>query len=141
VLAPPFHVHFYPWVRPARTGKCAGYSFGKTLPEMDARLISAFRRQGHNRNRGPGISILLFACLLACALARQRFLYPFLFSGLQVKRVTFYFFNDVLLLHFPLKATQGVFERLAFLQSDFCQKKLHPQTGPVGLVSYCKTSP
>jgi len=38
----PFSSALLPWVRPARTGKCAGYSFGKTLPEMDARLISAF---------------------------------------------------------------------------------------------------
>lgn len=47
--------------------------------------------------------------------------------------MTFYFFYDVLLLHFPLKATQGVFERLAFLQSDFCQRNYTPK--PVRLDS------
>ena len=41
--------------------------------------------------------------------------------------MTFYFFNDVLLLHFPLEATQGVFERFAFLQSDFCQRNYTPK--------------
>ena len=47
--------------------------------------------------------------------------------------MTFYFLNDVLLLHLPLKATQGVFERLAFLQSDFCQRNYTPK--PVRLDS------
>jgi len=110
VLAPPFSscASTLGSARPHWEG--CGIQLGKTLPEMDARLISAFRRQGHNRDRGPGISILLLACLFACAFARQRFLYPFFLSGLQVKRVTFNFFNDVLLLHLPLKATQGVFE-------------------------------
>jgi hypothetical protein len=37
------------------------------------------------------------------------------------------------LLHLPLKATQGVFERLAFLQSDFCQRNYTPK--PVRLDS------
>jgi len=36
-------------------------------------------------------------------------------------------------LHLPLKATQGVFERLAFLQSDFCQRNYTPK--PVRLDS------
>jgi hypothetical protein len=76
---------------------------------MDARLISAFRRQGHIRICGPDFSILLLACFLACALACKRFLNPLFLAGFQVKRVTLYFFNDVLLLHFPLEATQGVF--------------------------------
>src|ERR1700675_3319313 len=71
-------------------------------------------------------SVLLFACFLAGALACQRFLYPFFFAGFQVEGVTFYFFNNVLRLHFPLEATQGVFERLAFLQSDFCQETTPP---------------
>ena len=84
--------------------------------------------------------VLLFACFLAGAFACQRFLHPFLLAGFQVEGVTFYLFNDVLRLHFPLEATQGVFERLAFLQSDFCQRNYTPKPVLLGLVSYCKLS-
>jgi hypothetical protein len=52
--------------------------------------------------------------------------------------VTFYLFNDVLRLDFPLEATQGVFKRLAFLQSDFCQRNYTPKLVLFGLDSYCK---
>ena len=69
----------------------------------------------------PCSLILFLACFLACAFARQCFLDPLLLAGFQVKGVTLDFLNDVLLLHFPLEATQGVLERFAFLQSDFCQ--------------------
>jgi hypothetical protein len=82
--------------------------------------------------------LLLLACFLAGALACQRLLHPFFFTGLQVKRVTFHFLDNVLLLDFPLKATQGVFERLAFLQSYFCQRNYTPKLVLVELVSYCK---
>jgi hypothetical protein len=71
--------------------------------------------KGPNRGCDPpclvfATSILLFACFLAGALACQRFLYPFLFAGFQVEGVPLYFFNDVLRLHFPLEAAQGVFQ-------------------------------
>ena len=82
--------------------------------------------------------VLLFTGFLACALAGQRFLHPFLLAGLQVKGVTFYFLNNVFRLHFPLEPTQGVFQRLAFLQSDFCQSNYTPKPVLFGLVSYCK---
>lgn len=84
--------------------------------------------------------ILFFAGFLACALACQRFLYPFFLAGFQVEGVTFYFFNNVLRLHFPLEATQGVLERFAFLQSDFCQRNYTPKLVLLGLDSYCKIS-
>jgi hypothetical protein len=64
---------------------------------------------------GPKFLLLFFPCLLATAFACQRFLYPPSLAGLEIKGVTLYFFYDVLLLHFPLKATQGIFQRLAFL--------------------------
>ena len=86
----------------------------------------------------PRCLILFFACFLAGALACQRFLYPFFLAGLQVEGVTFYFFNNVLRLDFPLEATQGVFKRLAFLQSDFCQRNYTPKLVLFGLDSYCK---
>jgi hypothetical protein len=81
---------------------------------------------------GPRISwphalFLLFPCLFACALARQRLFHPLFFARLQVEGVTFHFLNDVLLLHLSLKATQGIFERFAFLQSNFCQRNYTPK--------------
>ena len=79
------------------------------MPEMDARRSAAVEGGAACSLRPPGLSVLLLACLLACALARQRFLYPFPLAGFQVKRVTLYFLNNVLLLYLPLEATQGIF--------------------------------
>jgi hypothetical protein len=45
------------------------------------------------------------------------------------------------LLHLPLEATQGIFERFAFLQSDFSQLNYTPKPVLSGLVSYCKPEP
>ena len=75
-------------------------------------------------------SFLLFALFFAAAFACQSFLHAFLFAWLQVKGVAFHFLDNVLLLNLPLKAPQSIFERLAFLRSNFCQRVLHPQTGP-----------
>jgi hypothetical protein len=79
------------------------------MPEMDARRSALLKAGAACSLRPPGLSVLLLACLFACALACQRFLHPLLFAGLQVKRVTLYFLNDVLLLHLPLETTQGIF--------------------------------
>jgi len=35
------------------------------------------------------------------------------------------FFNDVFLLYFPFEPSQSTFERLAILEMDFCQLKIH----------------
>jgi hypothetical protein len=75
----------------------------------------------------PKLLVLLFACFLTGALACQRFLHAFLFARLQIKGVTFHFLDDVLLLHLPLEATQGIFQRFAFLQSDFSQRNYTPK--------------
>jgi len=64
---------------------------------------------------GPEILLLFFACFLAAAFACQRFFHPPFLAGFQMKGVTLHFLNDVLLLHFTLEATQGIFQRLAFL--------------------------
>jgi hypothetical protein len=82
--------------------------------------------------------VLFFACFLAGALASQRLFHTFLFAGLQIKGVTFHFLDDVLGLDFTLEAAERVFERLAFLQSDFCQLNYTPKLVLVELVSYCK---
>jgi hypothetical protein len=70
---------------------------------------------------------LFFSRFLATTLPRQCFLCPLFFARLQVKGVTFHFLNDVLLLHLALEATQSVFERFAFLQSDFSQRNYTPK--------------
>jgi len=77
---------------------------------MNAVSTFKWRFEGHNRSCDPRCLILLFASFFAGALACQRFFHPFFLAGFQVEGVTFYFFNDVLRLHFPLEAAQGVFE-------------------------------
>ena len=52
--------------------------------------------------------VLLFTCLLAAALARQRFFHALLFARLEVEGVTLHFLDNVLLLDFSLKTPQGV---------------------------------
>jgi len=104
-------------------------------------MLDQFLNEGLRATTGVvtlGFLVLLFACFLAGALACQRFLDPFFLAGFQVEGVTFYFFNDVLRLNFPLEAAQGVFERFAFLQSDFCQRNYTPKLVLFGPVSYCK---
>lgn len=87
---------------------------------------------------GPDDSILLFARFLTAALTCERFFDPLLLSRLQVKRVTFHFFDDVLLLYLPLEAAKRIFEGLALLQSDFSQTDYTPllvQNGPLVMAS------
>ena len=53
--------------------------------------------------------VLLFTCLFAAALARQRFFHALLFARLEVEGVTLHFLDDVLLLDLALKTPQRVF--------------------------------
>jgi len=73
--------------------------------------------------------VLFLACFLAAALASQRFFYSLPLAGLQVKRVTLYFLDNVLGLYLPLEPPQGVFEGFTLLKSNFRQQ-LHPPTSP-----------
>jgi hypothetical protein len=73
--------------------------------------------------------ILLFASFFTTTFAGQSLFYPLFLTRLQVVGVTLYFLDDVFLLHFALETAEGIFQRLAFLQSDFSQL-LHPLTGP-----------
>ena len=75
--------------------------------------------------------VLLLTDLLAIALACKRFFHTFLFTGLQIKRVTLDFLDDVFGLHLALKAPQGILKGFAFLYSNLCQKK-HLPTVPIG---------
>ena len=71
---------------------------------------------------------LFLAGLLAVAFARQRLLHAHLLAWLHVIRVPLDLFDDVFLLHLALEAAQCIFQRFAFLNLDFCQKRLHLPT-------------
>ena len=67
--------------------------------------------------------VLLLTDFLAIALACERFFDAFLFTGLQIKRVTLDFLDNVFSLHFALEAAQGILKGCAFLYSTLCQEK------------------
>jgi hypothetical protein len=76
--------------------------------------------------------ILLLTDLLAIALTSKRFFHALLFTGLQIKRVTLDFLDNVFRLHFALEAPQCVLKGFAFLYSNLCQEKYtskHAQSG------------
>jgi len=66
--------------------------------------------------------ISLFTSLLAIPLARQSCLDAFLLTGLQVVGVTLHFLDDVFLLNLPLEPAKSIFERLALLNANLCQR-------------------
>ena len=80
------------------------------------------------------ILVRLSVNLFSSTLSRQSLLHSPPLAGLQVIRVTLYVPNDVLRLNLALEAAEGILQRFALLQSNFCQTKKHPQTYPVGLV-------
>jgi hypothetical protein len=69
-------------------------------------------------------SLRLFANLFSGTLSRQSLLHSTFFAGLQVEGVTLHFLNDVFGYNLALETAQGVLQRLAFLQPNFCQT--HP---------------
>ena len=75
--------------------------------------------------------VLLFTSLLAIPLARQSCLDATLLTGLQIVGVTLHLFDNVLLLYLPLEPAQRIFERLAFLNANLCQK-IPPPNMPMG---------
>ena len=73
------------------------------------------------------------ASLLPVSLAGQRLLDPLLLSRLQVKRVSFDLFDDVLLLDLPLEAPKGILKSFALLESHFSQRKTPPNQYKISL--------
>jgi hypothetical protein len=63
--------------------------------------------------------------LLAVALPGESFFRAAFFSWLQVEGVPFDLFNDIFLLYFTFEPSQSAFKRLAILQMDFCQLRIH----------------
>jgi hypothetical protein len=78
------------------------------------------------------VLVLFLARLLPAALASKGFLHPFLFTGLQIKGVTFHFLDNVFLLHLPFETAKRVLEGLALLNSDFSQRSYTPLLVPIG---------
>ena len=80
--------------------------------------------------------ILLFASLLAVAFASQSCLHPLFFTRLQVVGVTLDFLDDVLLLNLAFEAAQRIFQRLAFLYTNFSQRisTSKPASGPILII-------
>ena len=86
-------------------------------------------RNGPLAGERPVFSLVLFlTCFLAAAFASQRFFNSLPFAGLQVKRVTFYFLDNVLGLYLTLKPPQRVFEGFTLLKSNFRQRTTPPRS-------------
>jgi hypothetical protein len=71
--------------------------------------------------------LYVFANLFPSALAGQGLFYPALLAWFQVEGVTLYVLNNVFGLNFALEPSKSILQRLALLQSNFCQTH-HPQT-------------
>jgi hypothetical protein len=84
-------------------------------------MVCEERQGGRSRFSVPRL-VLLFTSFLAIPLARQSRLYASFLTGFQVVGVTLDFLDDVFLLYLPLKPAQRIFERLAFLNANLCQK-------------------
>jgi len=67
------------------------------------------------------------ANLFSGTLSRQSLLLSPLLARLQVVGMTLHFLNDVFRLNLALEPTQGILQRFAVMQSNFCQTD-HPQT-------------
>ncbi len=65
--------------------------------------------------------VLLFTNLLAVPLACECFLHAFLFAWFQVKGVALDLFDNVFRLYLTLETTESILQRLAFLNTNFCQ--------------------
>ena len=70
--------------------------------------------------------ILLLTDLLTITFTSKRFFDAFLLTWFQIKRVAFYFLDNVFRLHFALKASQCVLKGFAFLYSNLCQENTPP---------------
>jgi hypothetical protein len=105
----------------------------KQLPE--ARTFLFATRNGPLFTNGPfSWLVLFFTCFLAAALASERFFDSLPLAGLQVKRVTFYFLNDVLGLYLSFEPPKRVFEGFSLLKSNFRQRTTPPHSSYVDLL-------
>jgi len=106
----------------------------KCSKKLSRRENSRTCQNGKGRfHSGPFFNLfLLFASFLAVAFAGERLFHTLFFARLEIEGVPLYLFNNVFLLHFSLEAAQGVLQRFALLDSNFCQTNA-PPISPVGL--------
>ena len=74
--------------------------------------------------------IVLFAHFLTGSFLRQSLFHPAFLARLQIVGVTFDFLDNVFRHNLALEASKSVLQRLALLQSNFCQI-YHPLTGTI----------
>src|SRR5215510_15709347 len=90
--------------------------------------------QSSFRLRIAKISVLLPTNLLSGTLLRQSLFESALSARFQIVGVTPHFLDDVFRLNLALEPTQGILQRLALMQSNFCQS-YHPSLRPQGTES------
>ena len=85
---------------------------------------------GHSGGSGPSClaSVLFLARLLPCALAGESSFHALFLTRLQVEGMTFYFLDDIFLLHFALETAQSIFKRFTLLKPYFGQTDTPPNS-------------
>ena len=137
---------FPQWTRPATPldSVVTTWNDNSKYPGSFVEFSSERRGPFHPETARPGsLSVLLFPRFFAAALSRQSFFYALTFAGLQVERVTFYFFYDVLGLYLPLKAAKSVLKGFTLLKPNFSQSDYTPLlvlTGPLSYGKPCRLS-
>ena len=96
------------------------------LRRLRFELSSGGKRPFPHRNGPTVLSVLLFASFFSAALSRQRFFYALSFAGLQIKRMTFYFLDNVFGLYLPLEPAKRVLKGFTLLKSNFSQRTTPP---------------
>ena len=86
--------------------------------------------RGHSGGSGPSClaSVLFLARLLPCTFAGESSFHTLFLTGLQVEGMTFYFLDDVFLLHFALETAQSIFKRFTLLKPYFGQTDTPPNS-------------
>jgi hypothetical protein len=109
------------------------------LPRMERSSLPGFSsfeqslvceaRAAPDRRTAHFFALVLFLTrFLAAAFAGQCFFYPLPLAGLEVKRVTLYFLDNVFGLYLPLESSQRIFERFTLLKSNFRQLAAPPHS-------------
>jgi len=107
---------------------------GCAIPGYISLCESSTEERNSEKGKGPlpgGAAqrklVLLLTSFFPAALSRQRFFHALFLAGLQIKGVALNLLNNIFLLHFALKATQGIFDGFTFLQPDFRQRNNTPK--------------
>jgi hypothetical protein len=106
-------------------------------PPRDGATLHCFSLAPSTQLSHTTALVLLFANLLASALASESRFYALFLARFQVKGVALDLFDNVFLLHFALEAAQSVFEGFTLLQSNFRQTDTPPN--PSGRTGYYVT--